>query len=186
MSNHGQQVKDKTMTDQPFKPCPCCGAAAEAYTSVVSEYGNYGIYQHIRCSACDLTTDAAETLTEAEAVWNRRPETHPTDADLAALRALHEAATPGPWKQVGALIKTDTVRLVALCPQDAAAEDYEQMIANAAYIAAACTAVPHLVAEVARLRKIAATAYRVECDQPGDMDARNAVWEQLIAAAEVV
>ena len=94
-----------------------------------------------------------------------------TAAEKAALRALAEEATPGPWNQwvesgevlAGEVIenrpglirmKRGTSVDICECAEDDDAEDNEQHLHNAAYIAAAHpAAVLALLDEVERLRE---------------------------------
>lgn len=67
-----------------------------------------------------------------------------TEQQLADLDALAAAATPGPWEQIDSRAYSSGTGLqVCLC---------NETDADAAFIAAARTAVPALVAEVRRLR----------------------------------
>jgi hypothetical protein len=71
------------------------------------------------------------------------------DEDLKAIEARAQAATPGPWRNENPAVRTgpeDCQTLVAF------AYDLRQQGQNAAFIAAARTDVPKLVAEVRRLR----------------------------------
>lgn len=68
-----------------------------------------------------------------------------TEQELADLDALAAAATPGPWEQIDSRAYSSGTGLqVCLC---------NETDADAAFIAAARTAVPALVAEVRRLQR---------------------------------
>ena len=103
----------------------------------------------------------------------------PSDAELAELAELAARATPGPW-HVRSLDDQDSMSLVAVSTEaDAGLGDHwpdfdhatmiaatlvqqpryidiadQRWDANAAFIAAARTAVPSLLAEIARLRNL--------------------------------
>jgi hypothetical protein len=80
-------------------------------------------------------------------------------SDLAKLRVLHEAATPGPWVVVtGKNISIGPCpgQRVALCNYDNGPIEK----ANAALIAAMFNALPDLIAEIEQLRAIAEAVER--------------------------
>lgn len=113
-----------------------------------------------------------------------------TADQLAALEALCDAATPGPWErgyhhaqdhQTGAMpTKADPEGCIVIGPEQCEVADCDfsdRPSANAAFIAAARTALPELVAEVRRLRgTLGALPHNAH---PGDPDAWNACMEQL-------
>ena len=91
-----------------------------------------------------------------------------TDAELAELRLLHEAATPGPWEIDRDEMAGETVvgvptgkkgarwssyRKVAVCDLDEA-DDGEFVSPNADFIAAACNDLHRLIDEIERLREL--------------------------------
>ena len=91
-----------------------------------------------------------------------------TDAELAELRLLHEAATPGPWEIDRDEMAGETVvgvptgkkgarwssyRKVAVCDLDEA-DDGEFVSPNADFIAAACNDLHRLLDEIERLHAL--------------------------------
>jgi hypothetical protein len=75
----------------------------------------------------------------------------PTAAQLAEWGDLAETATPGPWTSEGERIYGPGGRRVASVALGARA-DPDTVLATAAFLAAARTALPALLAEVRRLR----------------------------------
>ncbi|MFN7185996.1 MAG: hypothetical protein ACK5VE_06490 [Alphaproteobacteria bacterium] len=81
-----------------------------------------------------------------------------TEQELADLDALAAAATPGPWEQIDSRAYSSGTGLqVCLC---------NETDADAAFIAAARTAVPALVAEVRRLRGVVREAWDESANVP--------------------
>ena len=82
-----------------------------------------------------------------------------TQAELDALKALADAATPGPWEveQHSGILCNGTPSTCAVLSSSecdmASFGDSEQALADAAFVAAARAAVPALIAEVERLRE---------------------------------
>ena len=72
--------------------------------------------------------------------------------DLAALRSLCAAATPGPWRQEFAYNNTGCPTAMFYIPAHNQEASVEMLVEDAAFIAAAREAVPALIAEVERLR----------------------------------
>jgi hypothetical protein len=70
-----------------------------------------------------------------------------TEAELAALSELADAATPGPWVQSGWLVKA---RSRTVCEESP--DDYEAFHASVEFIAASREAIPRLIAEIRRLK----------------------------------
>ena len=68
-----------------------------------------------------------------------------TDDELAAAKALCDAATPGPWEDVAGMLRSPDASVVLRFDGYESEED-------AAFIAASRTLVPQLIAEVERLR----------------------------------
>ena len=78
-----------------------------------------------------------------------------TAAELAALKALADAATPGPWEAGEYNRVTADGRHILKCRDQydgVRLAIHDNAIADAAFIAAARDAVPELIAEVDRLR----------------------------------
>lgn len=93
-----------------------------------------------------------------------------TEIDLDALEALAEAATPGPWEAVGFYVRLGDGFAVAL-----ANSRQEHSPSDAAFIAAARTAVPALVARVRELEGkllIATESGNVEAGEHAALRAR--------------
>lgn len=67
--------------------------------------------------------------------------------DLAELMRLRGKATPGPWKKM-----LQSSYIIPICT--ALHNNYTQAKADAAYIVAACDAVPKLVARIRELEKV--------------------------------
>ena len=87
-----------------------------------------------------------------------------TNDQLAELERLTKAATPGPWKDKSfkrnydwGVICSGGKRIAQCTSTDVTDErkrvTFEEKLANAAYIAAACNAAPELIAENRALRK---------------------------------
>lgn len=78
------------------------------------------------------------------------------DLDLKHLRALAEAATPGPWELRSDRNEQKNVysgdKWIAVLPHQCVASIEEQRGQDAAFVAAARTAVPELLDENERLR----------------------------------
>ncbi len=95
-----------------------------------------------------------------------------TKDELDRLDALANAATGGPW-EVGDPYNSRTVSLVAVYGLGMEVAD-TQTERDAAFIAAARSAVPALVAEVKRLRRLAREAFdegfAIGLDDPGNRD----------------
>jgi hypothetical protein len=81
-----------------------------------------------------------------------------TQQELDALKALADAATPGPWRAVDS--PDNPGREVDICSGATVFSEWvatlghpmhEEVRADAAFVAAACEAVPALLAEVERL-----------------------------------
>ena len=84
-----------------------------------------------------------------------------TREELAAIKALADAATPGPWsyttvKPYATAPASESVAYVSpeMMFGDSVGGGYVDRVADAAFIAAARTAVPALLAEVERLRAL--------------------------------
>ena len=107
-----------------------------------------------------------------------------TSEELAAIKALADAATPGPWRCVGGVVEIATpaptkrqpnrewtVPLVLVQETDLHSGEYyaEFGVEDAAFIAAARTAVPALLAEVERLRALVRSAFGEGYDAGGRM-----------------
>lgn len=82
-----------------------------------------------------------------------------TDLDLAHLRALLDAATPGPWRvsMSGYSVKSDDVDVPIVASvhhgAHATARDIERWLPNADLIAASRTVLPQLLARVEELER---------------------------------
>jgi len=121
--------------------------------------------------------------------------------NLDALKALDQAATPGPWQAYNANEGTSSPPAWAVCndayvnpldhPEDAPAVDITVTYGtreDAELIAAARRALPALVAEVERLQKLrdAAVEWRAQFEKPARV---SVVWPRraaLIAAIDAV
>lgn len=79
-----------------------------------------------------------------------------TNDERAALKALADAATPGPWKSDGESVSASPGESDSWTCQlfDKHESFMDNHIANGAFIAAARTAVPALLAEVEQLRAL--------------------------------
>ena len=84
--------------------------------------------------------------------------------DIEKLERLSKQATPGPWKDKSfkrnydwGVICSGGKRIAQCTSADVTDErkrvTFEEKLANAAYIAAACNAVPELIAEIRNLQK---------------------------------
>ena len=84
--------------------------------------------------------------------------------DIEKLERLCKAATPGPWKDKSfkrnydwGVICSGGKRIAQCTSADVTDErkrvTFEEKLANAAYIAAACNAVPELIAEIRNLQE---------------------------------
>jgi hypothetical protein len=92
------------------------------------------------------------------------------EMDIKTLRELCEKATPGPWKACGAEKCTcglvwskeidDVVACCSTCENAGISVEGQQIRANMEFIAAARTALPELLEEVERLRKV----FQQACD----------------------
>ena len=86
------------------------------------------------------------------------------DIDLDELERLAKAATPGPWKDKSYKRNYDWGvicsggKRIAICASKEVTDKrknvtFDEMLANAAYIVAACNAVPELVARVREMER---------------------------------
>lgn len=103
-----------------------------------------------------------------------------TEEQKSALRRLVEAATPGPWvagRYSVTLSESPHAWSVAECHHGLGAPDEEALV-NAAFIAAARTAIPDLLAENERLLKTLADI----ADLQPEPYAFPADWQDQIAA----
>lgn len=75
--------------------------------------------------------------------------------DLDELMRMHDAATPGPWKKMlpKVLVAEDPKNIYGIPLCIAIHDDNAQAAADAAYIVAACNAVPELVARIRELEE---------------------------------
>lgn len=101
--------------------------------------------------------------------------------DIDELMRLHAAATPGPWEvNIGDFESEDGYGTVTapyveadgktICvPFDRDPED-ENDESDAAYIVAACNAVPELVARIRELEEYKASVYAAMCNESLDVD----------------
>lgn len=73
--------------------------------------------------------------------------------DLAELRRLAESATPGPWFPVDHTDVWNDATFITGCHRGGVGVDWDEMIANAAFIAAAREAVPALLDQIDTLTR---------------------------------
>lgn len=113
--------------------------------------------------------------------------------DLEKIERLHKAATPGPWKDKSfkrnydwGVICSGGKRIAQCTSADVTDErkrvTFEEKLANAAYIAAACNAAPELVAENRvlrkRVRELEETVIMLQIENDTINELREAHWKQ--------
>lgn len=102
--------------------------------------------------------------------------------DLDELMRLHEAATPGPWKKMlpKVLVAEDTKNPYGIPICTAINDDNVQASADAAYICAACNAVPELVERIKHLEAqlYEAVGYIISDESQSMIDCRICFFEQ--------
>jgi hypothetical protein len=95
-----------------------------------------------------------------------------TEQELQAIEALAAAATPGPWEAGNDIGEGEVYGVDGYAVVGAAAQAWtrREVDANTRFIAAARTAVPALVAEVRRLRRVEDAAKALSAAQrSGDL-----------------
>jgi hypothetical protein len=114
-----------------------------------------------------------------------------TEEKLAELEALAAAATPGPWRvsMSGYSVKSyDADVPIVATPRggaQATGKQLEHWHANSDLIAAARDAVPALVAEVRRLREVAADNSQAYVDLETERDQAAALAHELVAERDM-